>query len=55
MVRAALLILALTLSGCAWMNANSEEPIGIGGATDDLKQSPCACGAPFYRHGQWLS
>jgi hypothetical protein len=55
MAKAALLILVLALSGCAWMNSNSEKPIGIGGATDDLKRSPCACGQPFYRNGQWLS
>jgi hypothetical protein len=47
--------LLLAVGGCAWMKSSSEKPIGYGGATDELKKSPCACDEPFYRNGRWVS
>ncbi|MDB5406362.1 MAG: hypothetical protein JWL84_1274 [Rhodospirillales bacterium] len=45
-----LLLLALGAS-----SSPSQDPMGVGGGTDALKQSPCSCGPLFYRHGEWLS
>jgi hypothetical protein len=50
--RCALLLLLLALSACG---AKSQDPLGVGGGTDALKQSPCVCGPLFFRHGQWVS
>jgi hypothetical protein len=47
-----LLGLAAALGACG---STDQDPLGVGRGTDALKQSPCACGAPFYRHGQWVS
>jgi hypothetical protein len=50
--RCALLLLLLALGACS---TNSQDPLGVGGGTDALKQSPCVCGPLFFRHGQWVS
>ena len=46
------LMLLLALGACG---SNSQDPLGVGGGTDALKQSPCVCGPVFFRHGQWVS
>jgi hypothetical protein len=45
---------ALVLLALAACSSDGQSPIGIGGATDALKKSPCACGPTFYRHGAWI-
>ena len=55
MVRVLVLGFALMLSGCAALGSSEQPPKGIGRGTDDLKKSPCACGEPFYKGGQWVS
>jgi hypothetical protein len=45
-------LLLLALAACS---SSSQSPIGVGGATDALKKSPCACGPEFYRRGKWVS
>jgi hypothetical protein len=51
-MRALCVVLLLALAACG---STGQDPIGIGQDTDALKKSPCACGEPFYRHGEWIS
>jgi hypothetical protein len=51
MLRVILLIAVVGLGACAPV----EWPKSTGSGMDDLPASPCACGEPFYRNGQWLS
>ena len=48
------LLLAAALLALAACSGTGQDPIGVGGATDALKKSPCACGPLFYRHGAWI-
>ena len=51
-MRVLCVVLLLALSACS---TKSQDPLGVGGSTDALKQSPCVCGPLFFRHGQWVS
>lgn len=50
-MRIFVLLLLLALAACG---STTQDPIGVGRATDALKKSPCACGPVFYRNGYFL-
>jgi hypothetical protein len=51
-MRVMCIVFVLALGACT---SKSQVPLGVGGGTDSLKQSPCVCGPLFYQHGQWMS